>query len=154
MTQVNGFTPEQPSEATILLRETLGDAENAQSALVNFTREFEQAIAEKSEAAERLRTAKPAYDDAEAEFTFTVSFGDDEDYAKAKNAETRKIVLDARLSEARRSGALKSAWSALNDAMSRKERAEMAYLMAETRFRGIRYSANLLTAQLNAVVVA
>lgn len=93
--------------------------------------------------------AKEVYAEQEAGFLFDMMFSD-EDYTKAKNAEAREVVKDAKLIKARtvdrktgETGPLYRAWSALSDAQADLDKAEMTLAQADARFKSVRVAADL-----------
>ena len=126
----------------------LDNADNIQRVLADDTTNMAMAIEAKQTALQAHREAQAAYDEAEAEFTFGVMFGDSEDYAKAKNAETRKLVLDRAIIAARGAGELAQPWRILNAAKNDLDNAQMAYDQAEARFKAVRVAAELQGAML------
>lgn len=126
----------------------LNNADNIQRVLADDTTNMALAIEAKQVALQAHREAQAAYDEAEAEFTFGVMFGDDEDYGKAKNAETRKLVLDRAIIAARGNGTLAQAWRILNAAKTDLDNVQMAYDQAEVRFKAVREAARLQAAML------
>ena len=126
----------------------LDNAQSIQRSLGEDTMQMALAIEAKQTALQAHREAQAAYDEAEAEFTFSIMFGDDEDYAKAKNAETRKLVLDRAIIAARGNGELAQPWRILNRTRTDLDNAQMAYDQAETRFKAVRVAAELQGAML------
>ena len=126
----------------------LDNADNIQRVLADDTTNMALAIEAKQVALQAHREAQAAYDEAEAEFTFGVMFGDNEDYGKAKNAETRKLVLDRAIIAARGAGELAQPWRILNAAKNDLDNAQMAYDQAEARFKAVRVAAELQGAML------
>ena len=126
----------------------LDNADNIQRVLADDTTNMALAIEAKQVALQAHREAQAAYDEAEAEFTFGVMFGDNEDYGKAKNAETRKLVLDRAIIAARGTGPLAQPWRILNACKADLDNAQMAYDQAEARFKAVRVAADLMAAQL------
>ena len=126
----------------------LDNAQSIQRSLGEDTMQMALAIEAKQTALQAHREAQAAYDEAEAEFTFNIMFGDDEDYAKAKNAETRKLVLDRATIAARGAGPLAQPWRILNRCKTDLDNAQMAYDQAEARFKAVRVAADLQAAML------
>lgn len=126
----------------------IDNAEGLQRVLADDTTNMALAIEAKLTALQAHREAQAAYDEAEAEFTFGITFGDDETYGKAKNAETRKLVLDRAIIAARGNGPLAQPWRILNRTRTDLDNAQMAYDQAEARFKGVRVAADLMAAQL------
>lgn len=137
-----------------MLTRTLEAAEDIQGGLIERTEAFDQAIERRKTAYSALQEAKQTYADAESELTFDIMFSDEE-YGKAKNAETRKAVLDYRFVKARQPGQpLAAAWGALNRAQSAYDDADAAFQQAEAQFRAIRAAADLHARYLNAVAAS
>ena len=126
----------------------LDNADNIQRVLADDTTNMALAIEAKQVALQAHREAQAAYDEAEAEFTFGIMFGDNEDYGKAKNAETRKLVLDRAIIAARGAGPLAQPWRILNACKADLDNAQMAYDQAEARFKAVRVAAELQGAML------
>ena len=126
----------------------LADADNIQRVLADDTGNMALAIEAKLTALQSHREAQAAYDEAEAEFTFNIMFGDDENFAKAKNAETRKLVLDRAIIAARGNGPLAQPWRILNRTRTDLDNAQMAYDQCEARFKGVRVAAELQASML------
>lgn len=126
----------------------LDNADNIQRVLADDTTNMAMAIEAKQVALQAHREAQAAYDEAEAEFTFGVMFGDDEDYGKAKNAETRKLVLDRAIIAARGAGQLAQPWRILNRTRTDLDNATMSYDQCEARFKAVRVAAELQSAML------
>lgn len=111
---------------------------------------FELVIEQKSTLLSAYLEAKAAYDEAEAEFLFDLSFND-ENYAKAKNAEAREIVKDYALVQARQSGKLRQAWKILCDAQNSKDATQMTFEQCDARFKATRIACELQAAMLWAI---
>jgi hypothetical protein len=126
----------------------LDNADNIQRVLADDTGNMALAIEAKLTALQAHREAQAAYDEAEAEFTFIIMFGGDGNYAKAKNAETRKLVLDLAIIEERSNGTLAQPWRILNRTRTDLDNAAMAYDQAEARFKAVRVAAELQGAML------
>lgn len=126
----------------------LDNAQSIQRSLGEDTMQMAMAIEAKQVALQAHREAQAAYDEAEAEFTFGITFGDNEDFAKAKNAEARKLVLDRAIIAARGNGPLAQAWRILNAAKNDLDNAQMAYDQTEVRFKAVRVAAELQGAML------
>ena len=126
----------------------LDNAQSIQRSLGEDTMQMALAIEAKQTALQAHREAQAAYDEAEAEFMFNIMFGDDEDYAKAKNAETRKLVLDRATIAARGTGPLAQPWRILNACKADLDNAQMAYDQAEVRFKAVRVAAELQASML------
>ena len=126
----------------------LNSAESLQNTLAGDTTNMALAIEAKQLAFQAHREAQAAYDEAEAEFSFNITFGDDETYVKAKNAESRKLVLDRAIIAARGAGPLAQPWRILNRTRTDLDNAQMAYDQAEARFKAVRVAAELQGAML------
>lgn len=126
----------------------LDNAESLQHTLAGDTMNMALAIEAKLTALQAHREAQAAYDEAEADLAFSITFGDNEDFAKAKNAETRKLVLDRAIIAARGAGPLAQPWRILNRTRTDLDNAQMAYDQAEARFKGVRVAAELQSAML------
>ena len=126
----------------------LDNADNIQQVLADDTGNMALAIEAKQLALQSHREAQAAYDEAEAEFTFSVTFGDDEDYARCKNADQRKLVLDRAIIAARGTGPLTQPWRILNRTKTDLDNATMSYDQCEARFKGVRVAAELQGAML------
>lgn len=126
----------------------IDSAEGLQRVLADDTTNMALAIEQRMLALQAHREAQAAYDEAEADLAFSITFGDNEDFAKAKNAETRKLVLDRAVIAARGAGPLSQPWRILNRTRTDLDNAQMAYDQAEARFKGVRVAAELQSAML------
>lgn len=134
----------------MLIRTMVEEARRVQTNLADDMYTMTLAIEQRQFAMQAHRTAKAAYDAAEAEFVFDLVFNS-EDYAKAKNAEAREIVKDNALVVARSAGALAGPWRILSECATAFENAQMAYEQAEVRFKAVRVVAELQAAMLIAL---
>lgn len=134
----------------MLIRTMVDEARRVQSALAEDMFTMTMAIEQRQFAMQAHKTAKTAYDAAEAEFLFDMTMTNDR-YLAAKNAEQREIVKDKALVVARDAGALASAWRILTECTTALENAQMAYDQAEARFKGVRIAAELQAAMLIAL---
>jgi len=132
------------------LAEAVADGRQLQTILVDAVTALERAIEQRTAASAAYRDAKASYESAETEYVFDIVFGDHPDYARAKNADMRKLAQDKLLISARDSGYLASAWRALGAAESRWQQAEAFHVQAEARFRAARGAAELQSSMLRA----
>lgn len=125
----------------------INDAISIQRHLAEAANQFSLAIEFKELCRKKRDTAKEVYDGQEADFLFDLTFSD-EDYLKAKNAEAREVVKDAKLAAARRDGALAPAWRVLADAQNILADAEMALIQADVRNKEVRVAAELQSSMM------
>lgn len=138
---------------TMILEASIAEATTIQGKLDTFTRDFEMAIEAKQIAYQRSKEAASNYADAESEFTLDVMYS--EEYARGKNAEARKAVLDVALIKARQPGGpLHAAWQSKARSEQVLFDAELAYMQAEARFKAIRSASYLQANTLHAVSMA
>lgn len=126
----------------------LTDADNIQRTLAGDTTNMTLVIEQRMLALQAHRKAQDDYDEAETEITFGVMFGGDENYANAKNAEQRKLVIDRAIIAARGKVPLAQPWRILNRCKIDLDNAQMAYDQAEARFKGVRVAADLQASML------
>lgn len=126
----------------------LDNAESLQHTLAGDTMNMGLAIEAKLTALQAHREAQAAYDEAEAELAFEITFGDHPDYKKATNDKARKAVMDVIVIRERGSGSLAQPWRILNRCKTDLDNAQMAYDQAEARFKGVRVAAELQSAML------
>lgn len=128
-------------------------AQRIQDALAEDANQYSLAL-EAVEIARKARdTAKEVYAEQESSWLFDLTFGDD-DYTKAKNAEAREVVKDAKLIKARTSGPLFQAWRILANAQVNLDNAEMALAQADTRFKAVRVAAELQSSMMRCAASA
>ncbi|TXH52471.1 MAG: hypothetical protein E6Q97_16110 [Desulfurellales bacterium] len=125
----------------------INDAVNIQRHLVEDSHQFNLALECKEMARQARDQAKEVYAEQESNFLFDLTFGD-EDYTKAKNAEAREVVKDAKIIKARSSGGLAQAWRALTDAQANLDNAEMALTQADVRYKAVRVAAELQSSMM------
>lgn len=122
-------------------------AQSIQSALVEDANQFSLALEAVALARRARDNAKEVYAEQESGFLFDLTFGD-EDYAKAKNAEAREVVKDAKLIKARTCGPLMQAWRALTDAQNTLDAAEMSLTQADVRYKAVCVAAELQSSMM------
>lgn len=134
----------------MLIRTMVEEARRVQTTLTDDMYTMTLAIEQRQFAMAAHKTAKAAYDAAEAEFLFDLTMTN-ERYLAAKNVEAREIVKDRALVVARDGGALATAWRILSECATALENAQMAYDQAEVRFKAVRIAAELQSAMLIAL---
>ena len=134
------------------LNRLISDADDMVKNIMSSALEFASSYEKMRLANDAMRAAKSAYDDAEHEVTYTIMF-DNEQYHTAKNAETRKALLDRAIDQSRRTGSLAKSWRALQTATEYYERMQSDHIAADAHFKAIRVAGQLVDGSLRAATV-
>jgi hypothetical protein len=134
------------NETTTRFDSIIADAANLRGTLDAAADALVLAIEQDAAKRRTAREMAANYQDAEAEFTAeTMPMLD------GRNAEARKVQLDAALVAARRAGVLSRAWAQMNAAAYDADEAKTALEQAAKRFRATEAVAELTTAMLRAI---
>lgn len=134
------------------LQNMIAESENMINSLGNIAFNFEDAIQRKQQAVKAYGEAKEQYEAAEADFVFSMTFGNSQ-YAGCKNAEQREAAKDHLLIQARQTGQLANAWRFVQRMKNELDNAEVSYAQAETRFKAVRVAAELRAQMLRAATI-